>query len=283
MLKHPYFKLICGASLRHTDEIQRLSALYAPAGADLIDITADPKAVRAAKKGIGQGKALIMVSVAIGDDPHVLVIARAHCTECSRCISFCPGLSDTDRCVGCGKCLSLCHCLSLKRRETSPRLDECWEAGARGLELHTGSGNREEITRWKTSCTEWVRRGGLFSCSINTRQLGEAEACKLAHEIRGWFDAPIIIQADGNPLSGCPGEASTLPALTFAQKLLESGLDAWIQPAGGANEETGRLAKAHGIAISGVGMGSVARQAVQGLEGYAAISAAKRLVDSVTG
>lgn len=283
MLKLPYFKLICGASLRHTDEIQRLSAIYSEAGADLIDVAADPQAVKAAIDGSCSSKALVMVSVAVGDDPHVLVINRSNCTDCERCISFCQGLIDSDRCVGCGRCLTLCACLSLVRRENSPQLDECWDAGARGLELHTGSGNQAEILPWKTPCTDWVKRGGIFSCSINTRQLGEEEACRLAHEIRAWFDGPIIIQADGNPLSGRPGEASTLPALTFAKKLLESGLDAWIQPAGGANEETGRLANKQGIAISGVGMGSVARQAIHGIEGDAAVRAAKRLVESVVG
>jgi hypothetical protein len=281
-LKKPFFKLICGASLLDPVEIELLSAVYAEAGAGIIDLAAHPDAVKAAFRGVGKNfkKPLLMVSVAVEDDPH-LMIAKKRIDLCSHC-----GLCDEtcfERCCGCGKCAGLCPegAIEMRRKEWAVDLDSCWEAGARGLELHTGSGKLEAVAAWKRNSQNWVARGGIFSCSVNGRQLDSKGAIAVAREVRGWFDLPILIQTDGNPISGQKGENSTLPALCLAQKILSSGIDAHIQPAGGANDQTARLAEQMKLPIAGVGMGSFARNAVRGKSFESAVLEASRLVASV--
>lgn len=90
-----WFKLICGASHHHAFHVHNLALIYALAGADCIDVAADPAVVAAARKGIEVAIALssglclgadpaaradfiassstspwLMVSVNDGEDPH---------------------------------------------------------------------------------------------------------------------------------------------------------------------------------------------------------------------
>lgn len=283
-LPKPFFKLICGASLLDPLEIERLAFVYASAGAHLIDVAAHPDAVRAALRGIERtsNHPIVMVSVAVEDDPHLLKVSKdlAACTHCGHCIAVCPhgAWQVPERCCGCGKCLG-CRALSLARKEWATDLEACWDAGARGLELHTGSGHGLEI--WQRACQAWAKRGGVFSCSVNGRQLNPNAAIFVAHQVRDWFEEPILVQTDGNPISGEEGVSSTLPALSFAEAILESGLDAWIQPAGGANDQTALLANNRKLPIAGIGMGSFARNRVRGLPEELMVSEARRLVRSV--
>lgn len=286
-LPKPFFKLICGASLLDPSEIERLSFVYASAGAHLIDVAAHPDAVRAARRGIERTpfRPIVMVSVGVEDDPHLLKVSKdpAACHHCGHCIRVCPhgAWQFPERCCGCGKCLDhpACRALSLVRKEWATDLEACWEAGARGLELHTGSG--QGLESWERVCQAWAERGGVFSCSVNGRQLTSDAAISVAHDVRNWFPHSILVQTDGNPISGEEGISSTLPALSFAEAILQSGLDAWIQPAGGANDQTAMLASNRKLPIAGIGMGSFARNRVRGLPEESMVTEAHRLVRSV--
>lgn len=88
--KSCWFKLICGASHHHAAHVHNLALIYALAGADCIDIAADPAVVAAARRGIETAVDLssclsldvnsvartdssppwLMVSVNDGEDPH---------------------------------------------------------------------------------------------------------------------------------------------------------------------------------------------------------------------
>jgi Fe-S-cluster-containing hydrogenase component 2 len=81
-----WFKLICGASFQHLPAIRNLTLAYALAGADCIDVAADPAVIAAAKDALsvaeelgGEAQArgfgfshrpLLMASLNDGDDPH---------------------------------------------------------------------------------------------------------------------------------------------------------------------------------------------------------------------
>lgn len=81
-----WFKLICGASYQHIPAIQSLALAYTLAGADCIDVAADPAVVATAKAAIDlasdfgdaasrrgysyRGAPLLMVSFNDGEDPH---------------------------------------------------------------------------------------------------------------------------------------------------------------------------------------------------------------------
>jgi Fe-S-cluster-containing hydrogenase component 2 len=108
-----WFKLICGASYQHLPEIRNLALVFTLAGADCIDVAADPAVIRSAQAGIQaalqlQGKRLnlarridwpvrppiLMVSLNDGADPHFrkATLDPALCpSDCSQpCVKICP-------------------------------------------------------------------------------------------------------------------------------------------------------------------------------------------------
>jgi Fe-S-cluster-containing hydrogenase component 2 len=105
-----WFKLICGASFQHLPAIRNLTLAYALAGADCIDVAADPVIVSTAKVALkvadgflaearlrgfcAQSLPWLMVSLNDGEDPHFrkAEFNPASCpSACSRpCERVCP-------------------------------------------------------------------------------------------------------------------------------------------------------------------------------------------------
>lgn len=97
-----WFKLICGASYQHLPEIRNLALVFTLAGADCIDVAADPAVIRAAQAGIqaaleldaASQPPLLMVSLNDGEDPHFrkATLNPALCpSDCTQpCVSICP-------------------------------------------------------------------------------------------------------------------------------------------------------------------------------------------------
>ena len=106
-----WFKLICGASFQHLPAVRNLTLAYALAGADCIDVAADPAVVAAARDGIRAMTALardrsvhdpeasvylpwLMVSLNDGEDPHFRKVTfdPERCPpDCHRpCEPICP-------------------------------------------------------------------------------------------------------------------------------------------------------------------------------------------------
>lgn len=105
-----WFKLICGASFQHLPAVHHLTIAYALAGADCIDVAADPAVVAAARKALKlshemattsptmwpfyAGQPWLMVSLNDAEDPHFrkAYFEAEHCpTDCSRpCEQICP-------------------------------------------------------------------------------------------------------------------------------------------------------------------------------------------------
>lgn len=110
LVKGNWFKLICGASFQDLPDIRNLVLAYTLAGADCVDVAADPAVVAAATeaievaktlkdkavdKGFGmQGIPWLMVSLNDGLDPHFrkAQFDATKCpTDCSQpCLSVCP-------------------------------------------------------------------------------------------------------------------------------------------------------------------------------------------------
>ena len=103
-----WFKLICGASFQHLPAVRSLTLAYALAGADCIDVAADPAVIVAAQEGLQaaaslghaarkrgfayQGRPLLMVSLNDGEDPHFRK-AQFDSTQCpSQCSRPCEGI-----------------------------------------------------------------------------------------------------------------------------------------------------------------------------------------------
>jgi len=105
-----WFKLICGASFQHLPAVRNLTLAYTLAGADCIDVAADPAVIAAAKTALGVATSLVesgqaqgmgysnqpwlMVSLNDGEDPHFRKAEfnpNACPPDCPRpCQSICP-------------------------------------------------------------------------------------------------------------------------------------------------------------------------------------------------
>lgn len=110
-----WFKLICGASFQHLPAVHHLTLAYALAGADCIDVAADPAVVAAARKALQlshematalpnmwpffAGQPWLMVSLNDGEDPHFrkAYFDAEHCpSDCPRpCEQICPAQAIT--------------------------------------------------------------------------------------------------------------------------------------------------------------------------------------------
>ena len=141
-----WLKLICGASYQSLPAVRNLALAYALAGADYIDVAADPAVVAAAQAGLiaamqisGTGgfseiaRPWLMVSVSAGEDPHFRKVwfDPAICPACCPrpCDRICPAdainLSGVvrDRCYGCGRCLPVCPLGLIEARSHPTTID----------------------------------------------------------------------------------------------------------------------------------------------------------------
>jgi ferredoxin len=278
-----FFKLICGASYRNYEVIRWLAEVFTHAGAHAIDVGLDVGSVEAARAGIQAAQAagaehepVVLVSLDAGDDVHFfrITLDRPACTDCGSCLPACRfGVFDLttalqldeQNCTGCRECVPVCptEALSLRpwgrARDYAGLLDACWQAGARGIELHTGSGDESGLAALWRLVGDQRQRWPFISFSVGDYGQGVPAVLALVGEIVGWAGSGIIIQTDGKPISGRSGAASTRAALDLAAQVMDLDLPAFVQVAGGTNDLTGALAQERSLPIHGVGMGSYAR------------------------
>lgn len=277
-----FFKVICGASYRNARFIAHFSEIFALAGAHVIDIGAEPQLVRAVRQGIERAQQrvpelpapLIMISVGINEDVHFLRVSKteALCDSHGYCANACPhgvfveGTLRLENCLGCDHCVIACpeKALALVPREPLDTVDvlirQCFAEGASAIEVHTGNGEREALRDIFRVLDPWRAQIDLLACSLGAHNQTQEELVSLAQDIAAAWGEPMIIQADGQPISGRKGWRSTWPALVLAQALFAAEVDAFIQVSGGVNDLTREMACRENIPIHGVGTGSFARK-----------------------
>lgn len=257
--RHCWFKLICGASFQHLPSVHSLALAYAWAGADCIDVAADPAVVAAAKAGVeaarshrhhlGFDQPLLMVSLNDGEDPHF----RKATFDASRCPSDCPRPCESvcpaqaiaslspkssdglvsegvieSRCYGCGRCLPICPLGLITTRsyvsEPSTVMAMMIEAGIDAVEIHTQMGRVDEFRRIWAAIAPWVEQLQLVavSCPDSERNTPDAYTSYLQRLYQEMVPRPktIIWQTDGRPMSGDIGAGTTHAAIQLAQKVV---------------------------------------------------------------
>ncbi|PSB43986.1 4Fe-4S ferredoxin [filamentous cyanobacterium Phorm 6] len=278
-----WFKLICGASFQHLPAVRNLTLAYTLAGADCIDVAADPAAVAAAKEALqvaneiqlrtqnprfgGQGLPLLMVSLNDGEDPHFrkAEFNPAECpADCWRpCEKICPaeaivfesggggfsGVID-EQCYGCGRCLPVCPSQLIYTRSyvsapgaIAPLI---LESGADALEIHTQVGREADFARLWSSIIPWVGKLKVIAISCPDGD-GLIDYLRTLYQIISPLPCPLIWQTDGRPMSGDIGTGTTRAAVKLGQKVLAAGLPGYVQLAGGTNAHTVSKLRASGL------------------------------------
>ncbi len=284
-----WFKLICGASFQHLPAVRNLALVYSLAGADCVDVAADPAVIAAAQAGLaaaqrlsGRDRPWLMVSLNAGEDPHFrkAEFDPACCPpDCPRpCAAICPaaaiprtppgGVSEA-RCYGCGRCLPVCpqHLITSRTYVAAPGAIAplLRDSGLAALEIHTQVGNGEGFRRLWAAIAPWADRLQLLAVSCPDGPDLANYLRAIAQELAP-FPGLLLWQTDGRPMSGDLGKGATRAAVRLAQRVLGFNLPGYVQLAGGTNAYTAPKLATLGLlkpprqgGVAGVAYGSAAR------------------------
>jgi ferredoxin len=278
-------KIIAGLGFRDQERVRRLAALYAAAGADLLDVALDPDVVTAALEGarLGQRWAaaegrevplpVIMVSLGLDDDPHVgaALLDVSLCATCAGCtivpLRTCaarPLEARAPECPQCLQCIGQCPhgAITLAPPVQAETLRACLAAGATAVELHVGGAPVSRI-RTLIDALGGLLEGVTLSLSTGacvTDPALLAEHVALADALP---QQPVVLQIEGTPMSNAPRDGrSELPAIELAREVLAQQPRSWVQLAGGTGLMTGALCGVLGVPVHGIAFGTAARLAV---------------------
>lgn len=290
-----WFKLICGASYQHLPAVRSLAIAYSLAGADCIDVAADPAVIAAAQEGISVAREelksefpdkspWLMVSINDGEDPHFrkAKFDLTQCpTDCSQpCVKVCPADAiDLNRggvidrlCYGCGRCEPICPQRLVTTHSHISCLPEVipliQSLRVDAIEIHTQVGHYDDFKRVWQDILPIVDSLKLLAISC-TETPNVIEYLRSLYELISPLPCPLIWQTDGRSMSGDIGRGTTHAAISFAQKVLQAQLPGYVQLAGGTNDYTvSKLKQANMLGrpssttisnLSGIAYGSYAR------------------------
>ena len=282
-----WFKLIGGASYQHLPSIRNLALAYALAGADCIDVAADPAVVKAVKEAfsilsrlqqlpafvaqcpvdIPTELPLLMVSFSDGDDPHFrkAQFDPQQCpADCSRpCEAICPAAAIAfeppmtgvieARCYGCGRCLPVCpiqHIETVTRATSAQAIASTLLNEVDAIEIHTQVGRYDAFMALWSALRPDLDDLTVISISCPDHDDAIAYLWQLYEGIQP-LSVPLIWQTDGRSMSGDIGKGTTHATLRFAEKVLHAGPPGYVQLAGGTNAHTvTKLREATATAVS---------------------------------
>lgn len=294
LIEGSWFKLICGASYQHLPTVRSLALVYSLAGADCIDVAADPAVIAAAREGIEAAQVpkakprelpWLMVSINDGEDPHFRK-AKFDETQCPKdcpqpCVAVCPadainlnlgGVLD-NLCYGCGRCLPICPQNLITTRSYVSSLDRIlpWveSMAVDAIEIHTQVGHYDDFKRVWQEIFPVVGQLKLLAISC-TDAPNVIDYLRSLYEVISPLPCLLIWQTDGRSMSGDIGKGTTHAAIAFARKVLRSSLPGYVQLAGGTNDYTvEKLKQANMLnvantplmtkSVSGLAYGSYAR------------------------
>ncbi|MDY7020073.1 MAG: LdpA C-terminal domain-containing domain [Cyanobacteriota bacterium] len=290
-----WFKLICGASYQHLPAVRNLTLAYTLAGADCIDVAADPAVISIAREALTTAQLWqkstsergfpmahqpwLMVSFNDGEDPHFRKAefdSVACPKDCSRpCETICPadaitfddlahlptgGVQDP-LCYGCGRCLPVCpsQIISTRSYVSTPEnvAPLVLSTGVDAIEIHTQVGRVSDFKRLWYSVQPWIDQLKLVSISCpNDEDL--IDYLRILYSIISPLPCTLIWQTDGRPMSGDIGAGTTTASIKLSQKVLAANLPGYVQLAGGTNQSTVGKLRSMNLLTAGRSSGTVA-------------------------
>jgi len=279
-----WFKLICGASYQHLPAVRNLTLAYTLAGADCIDVAADPAVIAATQEAllVAQGFVddaqkrgftftgnlpLLMVSLNDGEDPHFrkAEFNSLDCpSDCSRpCEKICPAQAIlfnntkddfsgviSEKCYGCGRCLPICPYGIIYTRSYVSTPGETvpliMSTRIEAVEIHTQVGRLAEFQRLWDAMTPWADQLKLVAISCNDGE-GLIDYLQAIYNLIVPRPQFLIWQTDGRSMSGDIGDGTTIATIKLGQKVLTANLPGYVQLAGGTNSYTVPKLKGMGL------------------------------------
>lgn len=291
-----WFKLICGASFQHLPAVRSLTLAYTLAGADCIDVAADPAVVFAAQEAllvaqnlVKQAKErgfsfqgnlpLLMVSLNDGEDPHFrkAYFNSFNCpSDCPQpCKKICPAQAIvfsnpkdnysgiiTEKCYGCGRCLPVCpyEMIDTKSYVSTPGAIAplIMSKGIDAIEIHTQVGRSGHFQRLWAEIAPWADKLKLLAISCNDGE-GLIDYLQTIYDFISPRPPILIWQTDGRSMSGDIGDGTTIAAIKLGQKVLTANLPGYVQVAGGTNSYTVPKLKMMGLLSSAREQGAASK------------------------
>ncbi len=288
-----WFKLICGASFQHLPAVRSLTLAYTLAGADCIDIAADPAVIASAQAALQVARTLakdaqkrgfdykgnspfLMVSLNDGEDPHFrkAEFNPTECpTDCPRpCERICPAQAIvfnsikeefsgvlSQKCYGCGRCLPVCPSgiIYTNSYMSTPGAIAplVMSTGVDAVEIHTKVGRLTEFEQLWQAISPWTDQLKLLAISCPDGE-GMTDYLRAVYDLIAPLKSALIWQTDGRPMSGDIGDGTTIAAVKLGQKVLAAKLPGYVQLAGGTNSYTVAKLKAMGL-LKGGGQGGI--------------------------
>lgn len=274
-----FFKLIAGGSFSETERLKALMAAYGKAGVSAVDVSANRNVVEAAIEALGtlEKPPALMVSFPLDADPHFrkIELAQDACVSCDACLPVCPtGVFtsgeplqvETPLCYGCGRCVPICppQALGLAPFTVHPDLPYVLGlAQVHAVEIHTTHADPVMVDTLYAELGPLLK-DKLISVCYRPQTMPVERAVAFLEALLGHTTSPVIVQVDGNPMSGTEAPDCSLPALdaakAFAPYLPQQ---CFLTISGGINAHTAEyLKQPEYLPIQGVGMGTAARKAV---------------------
>lgn len=265
-------KVIVGLTRFDRVEVAFLTRLYALAGADVLDVAAEPGVVASARRAAaeavagspGAARPAIMASLALACDPHVEGVTM----DAAERAAVVPATA----------------------AELRAGVAACLEAGADMFELHAAAGDDASLREAVEVMSPLLGERYLSICLGTQGRTSPQDAVRQARLAQAVHGPHTMIQAEGLILGGRADPTSSLQGLALAQVLL-AHTSAYVLVAGAANHWTRHLAQLLAVPVHGVACGAYARSLVSGLEPVGpqgpgwehAVQVARAFVDQLRG
>lgn len=238
-----YFKVILGGSFTELDRLEQLVTVFALAGADALDISADLPVVQATLavldrlapelKARSIPRPMVMVSFPLDEDPHFrkIELNPSACIDCGICVPVCPtqvfGMTalpqaaltvDQPLCYGCGRCVPDCptDALSLAPFSVKPGLLEALSmVGVDAVEIHSAQADPYLMAHCFEELAP-VLEDKYISFCYRPQQFTVAHNHTVLQTLQRYLPRPFMIQIDGQPMSATDHPDSSKPSVEAA-------------------------------------------------------------------
>ncbi|MBY0404688.1 MAG: 4Fe-4S binding protein [Cyanobacteria bacterium] len=301
LLKRSFFKLICGGSFTDAQKVAQMVAMYAhTGGVACVDIAPEITLIETIhqvydKLPLHLQRPMVMVSVPLDEDPHFrkIELLNDHCVSCGLCIPICPTdaiqegdayqgktneitqpietglklLIDQPLCYGCGRCVDVCPTQALALNPIygdGSFLEALAHPLVEAVEIHTRYADVYQLEKFKTYVGNALQNKWVSVC-FRPDEIPSQHWLPFLALIQTLTHLPVVIQVDGQPMSGSDDPESSLASLNAAKHFLKVAGDQypWVTLSGGINGFTPHyLRQSQYSFIQGVGVGTMARKAV---------------------